>query len=163
MAIYHAFEPTYQMNTHIAAVVKDIEKSCNKWSTALKHLGIHTWRVFPSQKGGPDHAGRPCKMNIGDPTLINVGITEIEALNGLQIELIEPLEGESVWSRDYDKRGGSWQHLEIAAAPEDLQTLYDSFIAAGGVNTFDLEFADGRHAWYFEFDGGISFCIAPPH
>lgn len=162
MAI-HEYDPSYQMHTHIAAVVKDIKKTAEKWSVALANLGLHPWRIFPSQKGGPDHAGRPCKMNVGNPTLINVGLTEIDALNGLQIELIEPVEGESVWSKDYDKRGPSWQHLEIAAEPEDLQTLFETFEKAGGKLTFDLEFSDGRHAFYFEFAGGISFCVAPPH
>ena len=162
MAI-RGYDPSYQMHTHIAAVIKDVNKTAEKWSAALKNLGIKPWRIFPSQKGGPDHAGRPCKMNVGEPTLINVALTEIDALNGLQIELIEPLEGESIWSRDHDKRGASWQHLEIAVAPEDLQTMFDSMEEAGGKLTFDLEFSDGRRAFYFEFAGGISFCVAPPH
>lgn len=163
MAIYKGYEPTYQMRTHIAAVVKDTEKVAEKWAIALRHLGIGTWRIFPSQKGGPDHAGRPCRMNIGDTTLINVGMAEIDALNGLQIELIEPLEGESIWSRDWEKRGAAWQHLEIAVHKNDLQTMYEAMKESGARETFDLEFSDGRHAWYFEFCDGISICIAPPH
>lgn len=155
--------PNPRLLTHFAAVVENLEETAELWTKALEPLGIHPWRIFDSRKGGEDHAGNLCKMHIGETTLIKVGITELDALNGLSIELIEPLEGDSIWSRFLEEHGNCWQHVEFVQPWEECKVIIDSFEKAGAKKTFDLEFPDGRHAVYFELPGGIPFCIAPPH
>jgi len=77
----------------IIVVVKDLEKSAT-WATSM--WGIRSWELF-------EYSPSEDEIAVGGPFRLKVAMAQ---LGGLILELIQPLEGRTIWSEFLENRGG---------------------------------------------------------
>lgn len=87
---------------HIGFVVKDVEKVKEYYSSVL---GVGLWRVREVQGIAGVKRGKP----IGDHRF-KVAIAEV---GETRIELIEPIEGDTVWQEFLDSKGEGIHHVSF--------------------------------------------------
>ena len=100
--------------TQVAMVVPDLDAAMTTW---WQGLGVGPWHVYTLGRPtmtGMSYRGRPA------PFRIRLGLA---FSGGMMLELIEPLEGPSIWQESLDRAGGSaFQHVAI---------YVDDYAAAG--------------------------------
>jgi methylmalonyl-CoA/ethylmalonyl-CoA epimerase len=88
--------------TQVAIVVKDIEKARNNWAQVL---GIEAPEVSVAES----NPSRPTLYN-GKPSDAKAKLAFL-SMDNLQIELIEPMGGNSTWQEFLDKNGEGIHHI----------------------------------------------------
>jgi hypothetical protein len=76
----------------IMVVVKDVEEFA-AWATAM--WGAGSWEIFEYSPNVED-------MTIGEPFRVKIGMVK---LNGITLELIEPMAGDTIWSKFLEEKG----------------------------------------------------------
>ena len=115
-------EPIIQSKTvtQVAIVVKDIDKASKAWAHAL---GVEV----PVSSIAEGHSSRPTLYK-GSPTDAKAKLAFLE-MDNLQIELIQPLGGQSTW-QDYMDRNGEGIH-HIAFQVKDIDGMEKKFMVNG--------------------------------
>lgn len=122
--------------TQIGIVVKNLQKAMeNYWKT----LGIGPWRIFTFQ---PPAFEEP--MIRGKPMNYSMKIA-LAQIGSLQIELIEPLEGSSIYKEFLRQRGEGLHHMQ--SRPKDLNETLESFKKSGVNVLMSGKFGEG--AFYY--------------
>lgn len=126
----------------IAIVVRDIEASGRRWAALL---GLPEPSVIITQPG--DEVRMTYR---GRPSHAQTKLAFLECDN-LQIELVEPMGGDSVWQSALDERGEHVQH--IAFWVEDYAAATDALAEAGAPEVQRGDMGDGQYGY---FDGSES-------
>lgn len=155
--------PDLVQKTNYAAVVEDIEKITKQLSIALKPLGITPWEVTENCTIGAESvSGHKTIIHTGGGLAsFRVAVAKIMAEPGqIQLTMIQPLNGDSIFSEYLNKYGNSWHHIEFVETPENIQVICADFEEAGAEKILELELPDGRKLFYYDMDGVI-FALAP--
>jgi len=122
--------------TQVGIVVRDLQRAMeNYWKT----LGIGPWRIFTYQ---PPTLKEP--MIRGKPVNYSMKIA-LAQIGSLQIELIEPLEGPSIYKEFLRQRGEGLHHIQ--SRPKDLNETLESFKKSGVNILMSGKFGEG--AFYY--------------
>ena len=123
----------------IAIVVRDIEVSARRWA---RLLGLPQPQVIITQPGDD------VRMTYrGRPSTAQTKLAFLECDN-LQIELVEPMGGDSVWQSSLDDRGEHVQH--IAFWVEDYGQATAALAEAGAPEVQRGDMGEGQYGY---FDG----------
>lgn len=123
----------------VAIVVRDIEESARRWSEVLGQPTPQVITTAPGDEVEMTYRGKPTKAQAK---------LAFFSLGQVQLELIEPLGGESVWQEALDKNGESVQH--IAFWVEGMQRSAD-FLKQHGIPMVQRgDMGEGQYAY---FDG----------
>jgi len=131
--------------TQIAFVVEDLEDGMDRFGGLL---GVKPWEIYrfePPRLTDQTYRGEPHEYSMA------LALTEVD---GTMIELIEPLEGESIYTEHLDEHGEGLHHIACFAF-DDLEAVIDEFERAGmGIlqsGTFGPEDTDeGVEFFYFD-------------
>jgi len=131
-----ALPPLY----HISAVVKDIDETTEFLSSMW---GLGPWHIF-------EHTPQKDTIMVGEPFSIKLAQTKLGAT---MLELIQPLEGKSVWSEFLKTHGEGLHHIAFSVPNWDemVSKLKErgGTMVAGAIN-------EGIRWCYFETKpGGI--------
>jgi methylmalonyl-CoA/ethylmalonyl-CoA epimerase len=130
---------TLGLPDHIGVVVKDVEKTAEFLSSTL---GIGPWRISRNLSFK--------KMFVGQPYSLH---TAHANLGSVELELLQPLEEESLWGQFLKTRGEGLQHIafKVSNWDEMVSKLKErATMVVGGVNPY------GKRWAYFETKpGGI--------
>lgn len=106
--------------TQIGIVVKNLQKAMeNYWKT----LGIGPWKIFTFK---PPAFKEPMIRGEKVDYTMKIAVSQIGAM---QIELIEPLEGPSIYKEFISQRGEGLHHIQ--SRPRDLNETLESFKELG--------------------------------
>lgn len=131
--------------TQIAFVVEDLDDGMDRFGGLL---GVEPWEIYrfePPRLTDRTYRGESHEYSMA------LALTEVA---GTMVELIEPLEGESIYTEHLDEHGEGLHHIACFAF-DDLEAVIDEFESAGmGViqsGTFGPENADeGVEFYYFD-------------
>lgn len=140
--------------TQIAFVVEDLEDGMDRFGGLL---GVKPWEVYrfePPRLTDRTYRGDPHEYSMA------LALTEVA---GTMIELIEPLEGESIYTEHLDEHGEGLHHIACFAF-DDLEAVIDEFERAGmGIlqsGTFGPEDTDeGVEFFYFDTEAELNGVI----
>ena len=123
---------------HIGIVVRDIDKTIEFLSSA--------WGIGPWQFAEYAPSGDELKMD--EPFSIKLAFAN---LGSIRVELIQPLEGRSLWSEFLEKKGEGVQHIAFYVSNWDemmskLQEQERSVVGGGLIG--------GKHWHYYQSDPG---------
>jgi len=118
---------------HIGMVVKDARKTASQWEAML---GIGPWRF-----------NRADDPNIGVKTLVGMAYME----NGVELELIEVMEGRIFHSEFIDSVGEGLHHLGYAT--DDVERDTEKLVAQGAKVV--MHYPNAVSYLRFEGDGGV--------
>ena len=131
--------------TQIAFVVEDLNDGMDRFGALL---GVEPWEIYrfePPCLTDRTYRGEPHEYSMA------LALTDVA---GTMVELIEPLEGESIYTEHLDEHGEGLHHVACFAF-DDLDAVIDEFESAGmGVvqsGTFGPEGTDGG-VEFFYFD-----------
>ena len=106
----------------VGMVVKDLEASMKK----LKSLGVGPWKVFNF-----DASKVPGTLYRGEPATFKLRVATVQ-LGSWELELLQPVEGESIYKEFLEKRGEGLHHLGIFFDnAQDYEAAYTEFIRRG--------------------------------
>ena len=124
----------------VAIVVRDIESAEKRWASALQVGLPDTIVTQPGEEVRMSFSGRPsnaqCKLAFFD-------------LGGVQLELIEPLGGDSTWQEVLDRRGEGVHHVafwteDMAASARDLRGRGVNLVQRGDMGEGQYAYFDGE-------------------
>ncbi|MCK4791297.1 MAG: VOC family protein [Desulfobacteraceae bacterium] len=133
---------------HIGVVVKDIDKTVEFLSSTW---GLGPWEIL-------EYAPSDDELEIGEPYRIKLAFA---SLGSARLELIQPLDGKSLWSEFLENKGEGIQHIAFMVSKWDemVPRLKDESrnVVAGGI-------ISGEKRWrYYKTDtGGITFQLEEP-
>jgi len=125
----------------IALVVPDVEAAIRAW---WDHLGIGPWNVFTI--GAPDLTGMTYR---GQPA--DFRIRHALAFSGeVMLELVQPLQGPSIWQEYLEARGATLQHIAFYSHdfPVSAALMRDHGWLAVQTGAGFGRSRDGRFAYY---------------
>ena len=123
---------------HIGIVVKNARDVAKAWESML---GIGPWNFI--ETGGKDADGNQVRV------LLGFAYSE----NGVELELVEPVEGRILHSGFLDNTGGGLHHLAYAVDDVDGET--EKLVAEGAER---ILYQPGEYSYLrFENDGGVIF------
>lgn len=76
----------------------------------------------------------------------------------MQLELIQQLEGDMVWSQFYQEHGEGWQHIEFVVTNYD--EVMSAFEKHGGKCIYTVLNPEGKCVSYVETPEGIVFAFS---
>jgi hypothetical protein len=153
--------PNLMQATNYAAVVEDVDTVSKTLSIALEPLGIRPWRIYDKVQYGKGRG--PKVIGGGGASVVKFATTKLVSQPGeIQLTLIQPLEGDSIWGRYLKEYGNSWHHIEFIESVEKVEQIAKDFEKAGAKKVFEFEFADGRRGYYFDLDG-VVFAVSPTY
>lgn len=120
----------------VAIVVKDIEKALNNWS---KFLNIEKPKIVETENWEKTKA-----MFRGKPMHGRAKLAFIN-MDNIVIELIEPIDGSSIWSEFLEKYGEGIHH--IAFAVENADECVQHLENIGGFKEQEGFFTNGRYIY----------------
>ncbi len=125
---------------HLGVVVEDLDKAKEFLSRVL---GLGPWQAI-------DYAPTKDELFIGEPFRLRLAVTEMAPL---ALELIQPLEGKSIWNEFLKSKGEGLHHIAFTVPNWDemVQKMKEagSRVAVGGT-------INGKRWCYFETNpGGI--------
>ena len=100
-----------------------------------ENLGVEQWTRFPDLAFGPDkctYRGRPAAF---------VAHVSLAYLGEMQLELIQPVRGESIYSDFLERSGGGMHH--VAFEPDDFEGALRDFADRGMTPVQQGEMAGG--------------------
>jgi len=123
---------------HLGVVVEDLDKTKEFLSRVL---GLGPWQVI-------DYAPTKDELFVGEPFRLRIAVAEQVPL---VLELVQPLEGNSIWSEFLKNRGEGLHHIAFTIPNWDevVQIMEQTGIrmAAGGT-------INGKRWCYFETSPG---------
>lgn len=126
--------------SHLGIVVEDIDKTTEFLSRVL---GLGPWQVI-------DYAPTKDELFVGEPFRLRLALA---GLAPLVLELVQPMEGKSIWSEFLKSKGEGLHHIAFTVPNWDemVQKMEEagSRVVAGGT-------INGKRWCYFETSpGGI--------
>jgi catechol 2,3-dioxygenase-like lactoylglutathione lyase family enzyme len=106
----HVREPIFTGTLQVSVVVPDLDAAMK---TYVEDYGIGPWAVYefhPGNVEGMHEAGQPVEHSW------RLALTEV---GGVQWELVQPLEGDSVYARFLAEHGPGVHHLGVAVKDYD--------------------------------------------
>jgi methylmalonyl-CoA/ethylmalonyl-CoA epimerase len=125
----------------VGIVVKDIKKTVER----LESLGIGPFYAPPPP---PEKALEYYQRKVMDAKFKVL----IAKIGDLELEIFEPVSGESPWKEFLDNKGEGIHH--IAFASNDPFKEADSFISHGASEIFNSKTTDGRSCVYLDLGVG---------
>lgn len=136
----------FELRNHFGVVVKDLDIATKMWSKMLAPLGIGPWQIT-------EVAPKKEDIIVGKPFRIKAAIAVLEALGSdFQLELIEELEGDMIWSQFSKKHGEIWHHLEMYVP--DYDEALSNFQKHGAKMIFSMHSPLGKRVCYLEMQPG---------
>lgn len=131
---------------HIGVVVKDIDKTVEFLSSIL---GLGPWKIFEGIEYYKDEM-RVDELGVGEPFRLKLAFAK---LGTTVVELLQPLDGRSVYSQFLQTKGEGLHHIAFSVSNwDDAASKLEergARIVAGG-------FAEGKRWAFFETKpGGI--------
>lgn len=126
----------------VAVVVRDIESAIGRYSGLL---GVARPEVIVTEAGGAVGMTAYGAASEGRAKLAFFD------LGGVQLELIEPLEGDSTWRRVLEERGEGLHH--IAFWQDDYVGTQEELRAAGFAEVQRGDMGDGQYGYFLGEDG----------
>jgi catechol 2,3-dioxygenase-like lactoylglutathione lyase family enzyme len=144
-------EPTANLGSttvaQVAIVVRDIEESAKRYAEVFGLPAPNIVLTSPGLEVNATYNGKPTDAR-AKLAFLNLG--------QVQIELIEPLGGESVWQAALDAKGEHVQH--IAFWVEGMQKSVD-FLKSKGIPMVQRgDMGDGQYA-YFDADDKLGVTL----
>jgi len=124
--------------SQIAVVVRDIEKSMKAYNELL---GWGPWNVYEHVPPALHHTHLR-----GEPTQYTMLGAETN-VDGMGFELIQPLDGPSIYREWLDKYGEGFHHIAVMKHTQQESELFKAEMSARGVNIL----MDGRIGETIEF------------
>jgi catechol 2,3-dioxygenase-like lactoylglutathione lyase family enzyme len=123
---------------HLGVVVKDLDKAKGFLSRVL---GLGPWQVI-------DYAPTKDELFIGEPFRLRIAVAELVPL---ALELVQPLEGKSIWSEFLKSKGEGLHHIAFTVPNWDemvqkMEEAGSRMTAGGSIN--------GKRWCYFETSPG---------
>lgn len=134
--------------TQIAFVVEDIEDGMDRFGSVL---GIGPWEVYrfePPRLSDTTYRGEPHDYSM---------ILALGEVAGTMIELIEPLEGENIYTDHLEEHGEGLHHVACFAF-DDAEAVVDRFVEAGMGVLQSGNFAGVRY-WYLDTQSQLNGVI----
>lgn len=125
--------------TQIAFVVEDLDDGMDRFGALL---GVEPWEVYrfePPRLTDRTFRGEPHEYSMA------LAITEV---GDTMLELIEPLEGESIYTEHLDEHGEGLHHVGCFAF-DDVDAVIEEFEDAG-MGVLQSGNFDGVKYWYFD-------------
>lgn len=126
--------------THICAVVKDADKTSRFLSSIW---GLGPWQTL-------DYATHKDDMIVGEPFKIHIVFAELGAT---VLELIQPVEGRSVWARLLETNGEGMHH--IAFTVSNWEEIVSKLKGEGGMMLVCARYEGKRWCYIDTKPGGI--------
>ena len=126
----------------ISAVVKDINKTIEFFSSTA---GLGPWQTF-------EYSAQKDEVMVGEPFKIMVAWAEVGG--PLVYELIQPLEGRSVWSQFLETKGEGL-HVIAYSAPSNWGEIVSKLQAQGATMLVGATFEGKRWCYLDTKPGGI--------
>jgi hypothetical protein len=129
-------------------VVKDVDKTVKVLSSTW---GLGPWEIL-------EYAPSDNELKTGEPYRIKLAFT---SLGSARLELIQPLEGKSIWSEFLETKGEGIQHIAFMVSNWDemepkLQAESANIVADGIIS-------GGKRWRYYRTDtGGITLQLEEP-
>lgn len=120
----------------VALVVRDIEHSRHRYATLFGVAPPDVITTDPAEKARTRYRGQP--------TLAQAKLAFFE-LGHVQLELIEPIGGPSIWREHLSRHGESVHH--IAFRVPAMKPALESLAARGASTVQTGEFTGGRYAY----------------
>lgn len=136
--------------THICIVVKDIEKTTQLLSSILGPLGLGPWEIVETTQGRD-------VVTVGEPFTIKLAVAKWEALGPVVLELIQPIEGNSVWAQFIEAKGEGLHHIAYGVSNFDEEVA--KLKKNGGKMTAAGVFRGKRWCYFDTEPGGTVFEI----
>jgi len=131
----------------VALVVRDIDASIRRWADVL---GMPVPEVITTAPGL--EAQQTCK---GVPSNAQAKLAFFN-LGPVQLEIIEPLGGDSTWQEALDKKGEGFHHLAFSV--NDMQKSVD-FLRERGIPMIQRgDMGEGQYA-YFDAEGPLGVTL----
>jgi len=125
---------------HIGVVVKDVDET-TKFLSSVGGLG--PWQTF-------EYSPHKDNMIVGEPFTLKMAITK---LGSTVLELLQPVEGNSIWAQALETKGEGIHHIAFSVSnwEEMVSKLQEqgSRMVAGSV------FGDNRWCYFDTKPGGI--------
>jgi len=121
----------------IAIVVRDIEEAAKRWAEVL---GLPVPDVIVTRPGSEVHQTFKGKPSDAQARLAFFHLGQV------QLELIEPLGGESTWQEVLDRKGEGFHH--IAFWVEGMQRSVDFLKSQGIPMTQRGDMGEGQYAYF---------------
>ena len=129
-------QPKDETVTQIAVVVADIERACEHYAAVF---GIEKPAWFLTEEADESQI-----RYRGQPTPARAKLAFVEFAN-LTLELIEPVDGPSIWRDHLERCGDSVHH--IAFGVKGMQQAVDEYEARGVPMVQKGEYPGGRYAY----------------
>jgi len=126
--------------SHLGIVVKDADKTSEFLSSLW---GLGPWKAV-------DYAAPKEAMLVGEPFRLKLVYTK---LGPVTLELLQPIEGESIWA-DFLKTKGEGVH-HIAFMVSDWEERVSQLKAQGGKMLVGAAFQNSRWCYFETMPGGI--------
>ncbi len=131
----------------IAIVVRDIEEACRRWADVLGQPIPNVIVTSPGNEVEMTYQGAPSNAQ-AKLAFFNLG--------QVQLELIEPMGGESTWQEALDRSGESVHHLAFWV--EGMQKSVD-FLRERGIPLIQRgDMGEGQYA-YFDGEGRLGVML----
>ncbi len=142
---------TFKQCVQVGVVVRDLDA---KVEYLQRVFGIGPFRVIDWP---PPERGRLYKEYHGQPGQYTARIASAD-LGTLQLELVEPLQGPSIWQDFLDQHGEGIHHIKFSMPDEvpvlDFLAQNDVHVEMGGDGT-----QAGNAFYYLDTADKIGFCI----
>lgn len=132
-----AKDQSFKTFSQMGIVVKDINQAVKNYEA----LGFGPFNPLPPEIKVVE------RFLHGEPTELKVEI-RIAYVGPLEIELIQPVSGKSIWQEFLDSRGEGFNHLRILV--DDLEAEAAKLEKQGFEMVYNSKFASGGGAAYFE-------------
>ena len=126
---------------HLGVVVEDIDKTKEFLSRVL---GLGPWQVI-------DYAPTKDELFVGEPFRLRIAVA---GLASLVLELVQPMEGNSIWSEFLKSKGEGLHH--IAFTVPNLDEMVQKMEEAGSRVTASGSFKGKRWCYFETRPGGIT-------
>jgi hypothetical protein len=101
-------EPVFTETLQIAIVVRDLEEAMR---TYVHEYGIGPWEIY---EFGPDTVENMVRDEQPAEYAMRIAVTMV---GGVQWELIQPLDGASIYADFLEERGGGLHHVGVGGTP----------------------------------------------
>ncbi len=130
---------------HIGVVVKDVDKTVEFLTSVL---GLGPWQIFETVEYYKDEM-KIDELRVGEPFRLKLAFAR---LGPIVVELLQPLEGTSVYSQFLETKGEGVHHIAFNVSDFDDKASkleeHGCRIVAGG-------FAEGKRWAFFDTKRGI--------
>jgi methylmalonyl-CoA/ethylmalonyl-CoA epimerase len=135
----------------IGLVVRNLEETMEQYT---KLMGWGPWKVYTHES--PRHHSTRLR---GEEVVYTMRHAECD-VNGIGFELIEPLEGPSIYKEWLDEHGEGIQHIAVGVHdPEESQRFKDGFAKHGVTSMMDGRIDESIEYYYLDTQGPLKLIV----